>query len=320
MVALSYLVTRLLTNRLGGVLGAFFLAFHPLQITLSTQALSDELLALTLGITFVAAYKFARRPGFGWALVMGLALGLGGATKLAPLALSFVLAAFGVLWLAWNYRQRGRKAIAWPANRYAILLLLQPVIAGFTFVALYPYLWVDPIGRSLKLLDFRRTEMASQARIWPWAKVNNPKDAFMRYGEQLHDAASSTRHLQEWMNDNLGTSIANPVSVDFILVAIGAILLLRIVIARGLWSPEALVALLMAAEVGAVTVGLGVDFYRYYLPVLFVNSILVGIAFGELSSTLGRLIARRRVARAATQRQAAQPAWPPTPVSRERVS
>jgi hypothetical protein len=320
VVVLAYAVASMLTNRFGGVVAGLFLAYHPLHIMLSTQALSDELLALSLAVAFVAAFRFASRPGYGWALLMGISLGVGGATKLAPLALSFVLAAFGALWLFWQWRQHGKESLRWPASRQGVYLLIQPLISGFIFVALYPYLWTDPIGRSLNLLDFRRTEMASQARIWPWARVDNPKEAFMRYGEQLHDAASSTRHLLEWANENLGLSIQNPISFDFILIAIGAILLIRIVIQRGLWSPHAFVALLMAAEVGAVTVGLGVDFYRYYLPVLLVNSVLVGVAFGELGSQLGRFPWFRRLAAPETAAPPNAPAWSPHEVPGERAS
>lgn len=311
VVVLAFFTASMLTNRVGGVFAALFLAYHPLHITLSTQALSDELLALSLAATFVAGFRFASKPTLGWALVMGISLGVGGATKLAPLALSFVLAAFGALWLAWQYRRIGQAALRWPASRRGLLLLAQPVISGFVFVAMYPFLWVAPVRRSLDLLEFRRTEMASQARIWPWAQVNNPKDAFMRYGEQLHDAASTTRHLQEWIARTLGgVSIGNPVSLDFIFVAIGAILLLKIVIDRGLWSPHAMVALLMVAEVGAVTVGLGVDFYRYYLPVLLVNSVLVGVAFGEMTSSIRHVLARRHAPRGNQSPAHAGAAWP----------
>ncbi len=320
VVVLAFLVTSMLSNRVGGVFAALFLAYHPLHITLSTQALSDELLALSLVVTFAAAFRFARSPAWGWALVMGISLGVGGATKLAPLALSFVLAAFGLLWLVVQVRQNGRGAWRWPASRKGVLLLIQPAIAGFVFVAMYPFLWVAPVRRSLDLLEFRRTEMASQARIWPWARVENPKDAFMRYGEQLHDAYSTTRHLQQWADRNLGIPISNPVSIDFIVVAIGTILLVRMVIQRGLWSPHAMVALLMAAEVGAVTVGLGVDFYRYYLPILLVNSILVGIAFGAGAAWLQKVLARRRAP--LNQRAPAPSAarWASTPARRESAS
>ncbi len=320
VVVLIFMLASMLTNRIGGIFAALFLAYHPLQITLSTQALSDELLAFALAVTFVAAFRFAKRPSFGWALLMGVALGLGGATKLAPLALSFVLAGFGVLWLAWQWRQHGRAALRWPASRRGLLLFVQPVISGLTFVAMYPFLWVDPIGRSLDLLEFRTSEMASQARVFPWAKVDNPREAFMRYGEQLHDAASTTKHLQRWMNDRLGFSIDNPVSLDFIVVAIGAILLLRIVINHGLWSPHAMVALLMAAEVAAVTVGLGVDFYRYYLPVLLVNSVLVGVAFGEAASGIRHMFARNRTPSAHHLPAGSSARWETSRIPRESAS
>lgn len=291
VVVLAFTVTSMLTNRFGGVVAGLFLAYHPLHITLSTQALSDELLALMLGLAFVAAFQYARRPGIGWALLLGVAIGIGAGTKLAPMALSFVLAGYGLVWLASMLRRHGRSHFSWTSSRFAWLLILQPIISGITFIAMYPYLWVSPIGNSLNLLDFRRQEMASQARIWTHASVDGPVGAFRRYGEQLHGAYSSTRDAQQTIADRLGFTIDNPTSFDLILVAIGAILLTRIVIQRGIWSPHALVATLMAAEVGAVTVGLGVDFYRYYLPVLLVNSVLVGIVFGEVGD-LARGIVR----------------------------
>lgn len=320
VVVCAFLAASMLTNRVGGVFAALFLAYHPLHITLSTQALSDELLALSLAVTFVAAFKFARAPALGWALVMGISLGIGGGTKLAPLALSFVLAAFGVLWLIVQVRRNGRKALRWPASRKGVLLVIQPIISGFVFVAMYPFLWVAPVRRSLDLLDFRRTEMASQARIWPWARVDNPKDAFMRYGEQLHDAYSTTRHVQQWMDRTLGVSLPTPISFDFIIVAAGAILFVKIVIQRGLWSPHAMVALLMAAEIGAVTVGLGVDFYRYYLPVLLVNSVLVGVAIGELTSQVRHRWARHRAPEGERATASTMLAWPSTAIRREGAS
>ena len=320
VVVFAFLAATLLTNRVGGVIAGLFLAYHPLHITLSTQALSDELLALSLAITFVAAFKFASKPALGWALVMGIALGIGGATKLAPLALSFVLAAFGLLWLIVQVRQHGKMALRWPASRRGVLLVIQPVISGFVFVAMYPFLWVAPVQRSLDLLDFRRTEMASQARIWPWARVDNPKDAFMRYGEQLHDAYSTSRHVQQWLDRTIGVSLPTSISFDFVMVAAGVILLIKIVIQRGLWSPHALVALLMAAEVGAVTVGLGVDFYRYYLPVLLVNSVLVGVAIGELTATLRQRWARRQAPQGEPAAGSMMPAWASTAIRRENAS
>lgn len=287
VVVLAYVVAMQLTNVVGGLAAGLFLANHPLQITLATQALSDQLLALSLGVLFAAAFQFARKPNYGWAVTMGVAIGVGGATKLAPLALSFALAGYGVLWLIWKWRTQRGEAWTLTSSRFGLWLIAQPIIAGVTFIALYPYLWVSPIRNSLNLLDFRTTEMASQARILPHARVDNPVGAFMRYGQQLQGAYSSTRDAINSLGDLIGADFSGAVSLDLMIVAIGLILVIRMVIQYGLWSPQALVIMLLAAEVGAVTVGLGVDFYRYYLPVLLVNSILVGVAFGELARVIG---------------------------------
>ncbi len=286
VAVLIYVVAAQLTNPIGGLVAGLVLANHPLQITLATQALSDELLALSLGVAFVAAFQFARRPNYGWALVMGIAIGVGGGTKLAPLALSFVLAGYGVMWLAWTWwRARGQRH-SWRNRKFGLLLLAQPIIAGVTFVAMYPYLWVSPIQNALHLLDFRRTEMASQARILPHARVDDPLGAFLRYGQQLEGAYSSTRDAIASIGNAFNRDFTGATSLDLILGSIGLILAIRMVIQFGLWSPQALVIMLMAAEVGAVTVGLGVDFYRYYLPVLLVICILIGVAAGEAARVL----------------------------------
>ncbi len=295
VAVLIYAVATQLTNPIGGLVAGLVLANHPLQITLSTQALSDELLALCLGITFVAAYQFARRPNYGWAITMGIAIGVGGGTKLAPLALSFVLAGYGLVWLIWLWWTNRHMRLTWSNRKFGLLLLAQPVIAGVTFVAMYPYLWVSPIVNALHLLDFRRTEMASQARILPHARVDDPLGAFLRFGQQLEGAYSSTRDAITSLGDLLGRDFSGAQSFDLLLGAVGVVLVLRMVIQFGLWSPQALVILLMAAEVGAVTVGLGVDFYRYYLPVLLVVCVLIGVTAGETARVLGNFVRPRPV-------------------------
>ena len=292
VVVLIFIVATQLTNSIGGLAAGLVLANHPLQITLATQALSDQLLALSLGVTFVAAYQFARRPSYGWALVMGIAIGVGGATKLAPLALSFALAGYGTLWLIWTWWQHRGTRVSWTNRKFGLLLLAQPVIAGITFVAMYPYLWVSPIANSLHLLDFRQREMASQARILPHARVDDPVGAFLRYGQQLQGAYSSTRDGIAWLGDLINQDLSGATSLDLMIGAIGMILAIRMVVQSGLWSPQSLVIMLMAAEIGAVTVGLGVDFYRYYLPVLLVICILIGVAVGEAARVAWNFVQR----------------------------
>ena len=75
-VGIVYLLGRWLTTRLGGVVGAVMLAFHPLMIQLSSQALADTFLVLVLALTALAACWLAYRPTWPRALLLGALLGL----------------------------------------------------------------------------------------------------------------------------------------------------------------------------------------------------------------------------------------------------
>ena len=280
LVVCVYAVTSRLSNRAGGFAAGFFLSLHPLHLRLSSQALSDALLALLVALAFLAAFWFAKKPTLGRGLLLGVLLGLGGAAKLSPILLSFPLAAFGALWLIVAWRQRGTSALAWPNARFGWLLVAQPAIAGAAFVLANPYLWPNPIGRTYTQFDFRRSEMEGQSSAWPIAGVNGPLQALDRTGRRFNVDYSTSLRIQHWIQDT-ATVTFKAISLDTVLMAAGLVLLLAIVVRRGLWSPHALVAYLMAAQCGVVIVGMGVDFYRYFLPLLVVASICLGVGIGE---------------------------------------
>ena len=273
VVAAVYVLGRLLTNRAGGLLGGLFLAFPPLHITLSSQALSDETFVLVLALAFLAAWLFAKRPTRSRAILLGVLLGLGGAAKLSPLLLSLPLAAFGLLRLL---VERDRSA-----RRYGVMLLAQPIIAFATFVAVYPYLWPSPIRRTWALFEFRAIEMQGQAEAWPNVKVTSPLNAIARFGARLTEMDSTSKRLLQPIYDAVGIDrIAT--GLDYIPAVAGLLLLIWWVMTRGFWTPTALVALLTGAEVGAMVVGMGTDFYRYHLPIVVILAIWIGVSTGVL--------------------------------------
>jgi hypothetical protein len=49
----------------------------------------------------------------------------------------------------------------------------------------------------------------------------------------------------------------------------------------------------MAAQCGAVMVGMGVDFYRYFLPLLVVASVCVGVGVGAAFDVVQRRYIQR---------------------------
>jgi hypothetical protein len=279
VVLCVYAMATKLTNRVGGLAGGLFLSVHPLHLRLSSQALSDELLALVIALSFLAAYRFATRPSIGWGLALGALLGLGGAAKLSPLLLSLPLAAFGAVCLAWSLFREGRSGIRWNRARFGWMLLFQPAIAFFVFVAANPFLWSNPLRLTWELFDFRRTEMNGQSTAWPIAHVDGPMSALMRIGRRLNTDYSSSIRIEKYIEQTASVTMRH-VSIDVILMAAGLIALLALVIRRGLWSAPSLTAYLMASQAATVVVGMGVDFYRYFLPVLIVGSICLGVGVG----------------------------------------
>lgn len=285
VVASAYILGRLLTNRTGGSLAAFFLAFHPLHIMLSTQALSDQTLALLLMLIFLAGWGFAKQPTWTRAILLGALLGLGGSVKLTPLLLSGPLAAFGVLRLLLDRDRTSRN--------YAIKLLVQPIVAFIVFVLSYPYLWSEPIRRTWNLYAFRASEMGSQSSAWPQAAVDGPINALGRFGNYLTNSASTSRRLTRFFAEKFDLDTIPP-GIDYIPAVAGLVILLWWVGKRGFWTPSAMVALLMGAEAGTLIFGMKTDFYRYHLPIVVIMAVCIGVSTGTGWSAFVRLIRRFR--------------------------
>ena len=283
-VGAAYVLGRLTTNRVGGVAAGVYLAWHPLHIVLSTQALSDETFALLLLLALMAGWQFAAKPTWARAIVLGILLGLGGATKLTPLLLAPPLAAFGVLRLIADRSPAGRRAGA--------MLIAQPFIAFFAFVAAYPWLWENPIGRTWRLFVFRSGEMDAQTSAWPNALTDGPFEAIARFGYKLTYTHSTSQKALQQVFDWLGIE-RTAVGIDLVLAAAGAAILLTTIARRGLWTPHALVAMLMFGEIAILALGMKADFYRYHLPVVMIVSACIAVAVGTGWSMAHSLVRRR---------------------------
>ena len=89
--------------------GALY-AIHPFTLYIGSIAMSDALFGVLIALAAWAAAAFARRPSWGRAVLVGVLLGLGGATKLSPLAVAAGLSAAGVLLFALATIRRRRFA------------------------------------------------------------------------------------------------------------------------------------------------------------------------------------------------------------------
>jgi hypothetical protein len=294
IAASVFLIARWLTNPAAGIVAALLFIPHPLSIYLSSLAGSDALVTLTVAWAVLAAMALATRPTWPRAILLGVLLGLGGAAKLSPMALAFPLAAAGVVLLLHGWRGRGPAAAHDGALGWR--LLVQPAIAGAAFVASYPFLWPDPVGRTLALFRFRAAEMHNQGVIWPELEVQGPLDALARIGNWLGAVDSVTGEALEAVTSVFGV-VWRPAGGDLLLAIIGGLILLALAARHGLGSRWSMAALVLGAEVALVVVGMRADFSRYLLPVLMANAICGGLVAGVAWDAVRVWIARRQEAR-----------------------
>ncbi|MGH2603263.1 MAG: hypothetical protein ACRDJ9_28255, partial [Dehalococcoidia bacterium] len=239
----------------------------------------------------LAAIALAKRPTWWRATLLGVLLGLGGATKLSPLLIAPPLAMLGVALLWGATRTTGAEARRLVAVGWRLIPL--PAIAFATFVFVYPYLWPEPIARSLTLFEYRSQEMDSQSRIWSELDVPTRAAAIARIGYWLGDYDSTSKEVASTVAAWFGVSW-EPGGIDLLFALVGAEILLYLVIRHGFGSPHALAAAILSAQVAIVVVGMRADFQRYFLPVLIVVAVCSGIAAGQAwAAVRARAMARR---------------------------
>jgi hypothetical protein len=295
LIAVSvYLIARGLSNAVAGIAAAALLVPHPLSIYLSSLAGSDALVTLLVALAALVAMALANRPTWPRAILLGVLLGLGGSAKLSPLALAIVLAAAGMVLVIYGWRGSGRSARH--DGRLGWRLLVQPPLAVVTFIASFPYLWPDPVGRTRALFEFRAIEMYNQGVLWSELNVDGPIDALGRIGNWLGDIDSVTGQLFEIIARQFGVSW-KPMGLDLVLAIIGALILLVLVIQRGLGSRWAMAALVLGGQVALIVVGMRADFSRYLLPVLIATAVCGGLVVGAVWDVAWDRIARSRESR-----------------------
>jgi len=152
-------------------------------------------------------------------------------------------------------------------------------------VLTYPYLWPDPGGRTRTLFDFRRTEMDNQARIWVDAAIDSRLEAFERIWGMLEHRYSATGEIASAFGGS-----ASGGGIDILLAIFGLAIATVFVFQRGFASPTALGLAVAGGQALLIIVGLRVDFDRYYLPIVFLLAIGVGILGGWLAELAARAV------------------------------
>ena len=312
---LLVLIVGLMVNWFGGAVAGLFMAIHPLHIYLSTLAVSDAMFTTFVAFAVLAAIWLARKPTWGRSVLLAIALGMGAATKLSPLFIAIGWTAYAfILFLDPWLRSRQRIGRAWrlisrgelgAERQLGWKLLVQTGLVGTFFVLVYPYLWPSPIRRTKIIFDFRQYEMDNQASFWPKAAIHGPVDAMKRTWQNLQDRTSSSERIISWIGEQLGRDWSG-YSIDLYLAVPGLIVLVYLAWKSGLASPQMLGMLAIAAQSAIILAALGVDFNRYYEPLVFTAAAGAGVLIGWLSGLLWIAIRAR-------SRQSAPTLTPPIP-------
>lgn len=173
------------------------------------------------------------------------------------------------------------------------MLIAQPFIAFASFVAAYPWLWENPVGRTWRLFAFRSSEMDAQTSAWPNALTESPFEALARFGYKLTYTHSTSQKALQQVYDWLGFE-RTAVGFDLVLAAAGVAILVWGLGRYGLWTPRALVTILVFGELALLAIGMKADFYRYHLPVVMIVSVPLAVAVGALwdIATARRMVRR----------------------------
>ncbi len=288
-VALTAALVAALGWTLGGAMAAAFagiaFALHPFSAYIGSIATSDPVFGLLIALAALAAARLGRRPTIAAALGLGVALGLGGGTKLSPLLVAPVVGALGAALLGGDFLRRR----TFPRDRLGWLLVSVPVVALAVFVASYPYLWPDPISRTRNLVEFRTTEMQAQASDWPVMAVPTRAEALRRIGVNFAERFSISGAIDRAAEFAGGRPLGFA-QIDLLAALAGLLLWAAAALRRGPRDPNALVLLVLLAQVAVTIGGMRSEFDRYHVPMMLLGALAFGVLTASLAAHMPRAI------------------------------
>jgi hypothetical protein len=280
-----YGVVRVMAGPVGGLTAALLFCGSPYLALHLTRAMGEPPFVLFLLAALLVAVLAIKRggqrgPRFTLGILAGVLLGLAFASKLTAIIAIVAM----LLWGAWAFvgdqlARRlppswhpdvggGRRSLVWGIGVVALAFVV--------FVATNPFLYRDPIGRTLLLFQNRQTEMAAQAEI-------DPSRAVSTLPERLRLVWRNSLVEDTWTDSRLRLPI------EEILAVVGAVwLAMRAIRHRA----EMLVLLWVLGFFGGVTLGLGYILDHYFVPTAIMGLILSGLTVGW-SARLGWAVADR---------------------------
>jgi len=306
--ALLFVVAAELAGIVAGLVATVAFTAAPFVLTLLPRAHTEApflfFLVLGLWLSMRAARASSASPlprkgegsgvGATYGVLAGLAVGLSAGSKLTGVLALAALGAFaiGALVLALLAR---RRAVAEEIGAPAVLerswrwSALAAVVGLVVFLAVNPLLWPDPVGRTRAMLAFRQQEMFGQRTLNEELAV--PEGIATRLVFMLRRSAFD----EPWAARRLG------VPIEGVLMAIGVG-----VVAARIWQqrragalvgPEAVLGTWLLVMIAGTAPNLGIDWDRYYLPIVALGLIFAGAGTAALVDGARRIVSSRRAPR-----------------------
>ncbi|MCC6175068.1 MAG: hypothetical protein IT305_07175 [Chloroflexi bacterium] len=188
----------------------------------------------------------------GWAIGLGLALGLASATKLTGLAGLPLIVVSSALLAAGAWR-RGeghtvRMLIGWSG--------LACIVALVVFVAVNPFLWRGPMSGLVGMVQERREEMAFQQQQWPEFAVLDARD------RPWLTLVGSTR-IGPWSET---PAVAVPLGAGLAVLGIVTLALRWHTSHPARRTASTMLLVWLVGYLAVIVAGLGLSYPRYFLP------------------------------------------------------
>ena len=300
-IVLLFLAGRLVGGTLVGAIAALCATLSPLLQLYFVQARTEALLAfistLALLVALVSARHFRAHgtiPAVGWSV--GTLLGLALATKLtAGLALVGVCV-YGLIAGIGRWRSARPEAV-----RMLAWMFVTGITASIVWVAVNPFLWPNPVGRTWSMLEQQQSIMLEQG-----VQFGNPvygnllervvlviSRSFVENSTPAFDAGRPPG--SEPLVRRTFSDLPDPfgVSLELVLAAFGfAALTLQVV--RGWLAGErhgaaSLLLWWLLAYLLGIASNLSLDWPRYYVPTAFYGTLLIGIGVRWLAVAVGQI-------------------------------
>jgi hypothetical protein len=282
-----YLVGRELGGRIVGTVALLVAMVNPLLATVWTAAIQEGPLAAFSLLSLWLVMRSVSRPAGGWSgiagwIAIGIAIGLSVSAKLTA-----TLGAAGIALFALVQQSaptvpslRARRISAW---------LLSLATAFLVFVLVNPLLYPDAIGRAAMLYQFRAHEMGMQQSYWPDQTMPGDIGARARL-----IVTNVFERYPSW------PSLADlPLDGLFVVTGLGLVLIRSFgeIIVRRMPGPFILWLCWGGAIYAGTTLGMGMDWWQYYVPLVTVNvlvqAFVVGSVLRWLEARAFRLVRRQ---------------------------